>query len=95
MTVEWSKPAQRDFRQHLEYLAETDRGLAVREGWRIRAGLEWFAELNVDGLLCEIRGWDRPVRRHYLEPFKVYYERRPGGLFVVRLRHYARLPLDR
>jgi hypothetical protein len=49
----------------------------------------------MDGIEVRIEGWPRAVREHYIRPFRVYYERRPGVLYVVRLYHHAREPIER
>jgi plasmid stabilization system protein ParE len=95
MTVEWSTRERRAFLEHLKYLAARDQGAALREGWRIRSTLEWFADLGVDGVETRIAGWPRALRKWPMDPFIVYYERRPSALYVVRLHHAARRPIER
>jgi hypothetical protein len=60
----------------------------------INNALAAFAQAPVDGVEATIRGWPRPLRLHYIHPFKVFYERRPDALYVIRLRHYARRPIE-
>jgi plasmid stabilization system protein ParE len=94
--IDLTSRAQRSFLDYVNHLADLDEVAAAREGTRILDALERFSEMHVDGVICEIRGWPRPLCRHYIRPFKVYYERQAGGmLYVIRLHHYARRSIER
>jgi plasmid stabilization system protein ParE len=85
--------ARRALRAYLYHVATDDPAAAIREGTRILDTLDRFATATVDGVAVTIRGSSRPLRRHFIHPFHVYYERRPGGVLAVRLHHRARRPI--
>jgi plasmid stabilization system protein ParE len=94
MNYELASRAQRDLGQYLYHIMATDLLAASRERFRIHEELERLATSTLTGAQTRIRGWPRVILRHYLHPFHVYYERRPTGLFVARLYHYARRPIQ-
>lgn len=88
-----ARGADRSLRRYLYHVWADDPVAASHEAARIHAALERFAGSFVDGVQVALAGWQRPLRRHYIHPFHVYYERRVGELLVVRLHHHARKPI--
>jgi plasmid stabilization system protein ParE len=95
MRVTLSAEARRDRDLYLFHLWGHNPAAAAHEARRIAAALRRFAGLPLEGIEVRIEGWPRAVREHYIRPFRVYYERRPGVLYVVRLHHHARDPIER
>ncbi len=93
-STDWARAARRDWREHVEHLGHEDEGRARREGREILDAVDWFAALHLDGVQTRIRGWSRPLYKWPLYPFLLFYERRPAGLYVVRLYHHARRPIE-
>jgi plasmid stabilization system protein ParE len=95
MTAELSRAARVDLRAYAyQIVATSGAGAAARELARVRTQLEAFAASPADGVVCEIGEWPETLRRHYIHPFRVYYVRRTDGIFVVRLWHHARRPIE-
>lgn len=95
MTFELSRLAQYERDQYLYHLWADNPRAAAREAQRLWTALEEFAAAPIDGIEVTIPDWPRPARMHYVKPFKVFYERRPHGLFVIRMYHHARKPIER
>ena len=94
MNYELARDAENDLRGYLYYIAVTNLPAAGREGMRMDAELTKLASSNLNGAIVQIQGWPRPTNRHFIHPFNVYYERRPTGLYVLRLHHHARQPIE-
>jgi plasmid stabilization system protein ParE len=95
MTFKLSPDAEQDRDRYPFHIWADDPDTAMREIARLEQELERFADLPMDGVEVSIVTWPRPVRRHYIHPFKVYYGRHPDGLDVIRLWHHARRPIER
>jgi plasmid stabilization system protein ParE len=88
--------AQKGLRDYLFHVtAVTGARAAILEQIRVESELTKFASAAVDGTAVTIRDWPRQLRRHFIHPFHVYYERHPDVLYVVRLWHHARRPIER
>lgn len=93
MSYELARDAEQDLRDYLYYLSVRNPQASVNEAMRIHNELSVFATSRINGRIVQIQGWPRAILHHYMDPFHVYYEWRPQGLFVARLWHYARLPI--
>ncbi|MBI5513417.1 MAG: type II toxin-antitoxin system RelE/ParE family toxin [Deltaproteobacteria bacterium] len=94
MSFVFSLDAERDLRRYLYHVWAEDPQRSVREATRLQSALEAFSTAPLDGVVVAIQGFPRPVRRWFLRPFLVYYERRSDGLHVLRLQHHARRPIE-
>ena len=97
MNVVLARPAGMALRAYVRYVQKMEQDVrpAIREHSRIVTALENLATSIADGTEVIIPDWPRPARMTYLHPFKVFYERQPDCLFVIRLRHYAQRPIER
>ncbi len=94
MKVIWSPEALEDIEEAIDYLAERSPPAAEKLATGILALAERLATERLEGpehVLGNgerVHGWPFP-------PFRIYYQRRPDALFVVRVYHQRREPIAR
>jgi plasmid stabilization system protein ParE len=93
-SVSFSPEAEIDFASAIEYLAERNRAAATELGRRIFAVLDHLTRGEMEGPQQALRSGE-VVRSWPVPPIRIYYQRRPDGLWVVRLYHQARRPITR
>jgi plasmid stabilization system protein ParE len=94
LSIVWSPEALADIETGLDYLVSRNPQAAEKLAVGIVTLIERLAEGTVEGpehVLSSgerVRGWPYP-------PFRVYYQRAPEGLLVVRVYHQRRRPIAR
>jgi plasmid stabilization system protein ParE len=92
LSIIWSPEAVADVEAALDYLAAHNPPAAEKLARGIVALVERLAEDSIEGpehVLVNgqrVRGWPYP-------PFRVYYQRTPDDLLVVRVYHQRREPI--
>ena len=94
MNIIWSPEALADLEEAVDYLVERSAPAAERLATGVVALVERLASEELDGpehVLGNgerVHGWPFP-------PFRIYYQRTPDGLFIVRVYHQRREPIAR
>jgi plasmid stabilization system protein ParE len=94
LSIVWSPEALADIGAAVDYLAERNVSAAERLATGILTLVERLATEPLEGpehVLSNgerVRGWAYP-------PFRVYYQRTPDGLVVLRVYHQRRAPIER
>jgi plasmid stabilization system protein ParE len=94
LKVSYTEEAVADIVAALTYLAERNPAAAAKLDAAIERCLNRLAAQEFEGPVsrltsgAEVRSW--PV-----SPFRVYYQRLPAELLVVRVYHQARRPITR
>lgn len=80
----------------VSYIAERNPAAAERVRLAILATLEMLActDPRVEGRTVELAP-GVTCRRHYVHPVLILYQRSPGVLEVLSVRHHAREPIAR
>ena len=94
MNVIWSPEALADLEVAVDYLAERSLPAAERLATGIVALVERLALEPLEGAEHLLGNGER-VRGWLFPPFRVYYQRRPDALVVVRVYHQRREPIAR
>ena len=94
MNVIWSPEALEDIEEAIDYLVERSTPAAERLATGILALVERLATEPLEGTQHvldngeRVHGWPHP-------PFRIYYQRTPEALLVVRVYHQRREPIAR
>jgi plasmid stabilization system protein ParE len=94
VSVSFSPEAEVDYASVIAYLAERNKSAATALGHRIFAVIDKLARGDFEGPQVTLRAGD-VVRSWPVPPLRIYYQRRDGGLWIVRLYHQARPPIVR
>ena len=94
MKVRFLDLATRDLRATVEYIARRNPSAAQALSDRVLRVVEQLAAGDFEGPEQRLRS-GRLVRSWPVPPLRVYYQRRPDELVVLRLYHHARRPLTR
>lgn len=92
MNIVVSATAQRDLEDAVAYLWDRNPDAAARLVETFYALLDRLAAGEFEGPETTLRT-GRRVRSWPLHPYRVVYQLRPDGLFVVRFYHQRRKPL--
>jgi plasmid stabilization system protein ParE len=94
LNVIWSPEALEDIEEAIDYLVEKSPPAAERLAAGIIALVERLATEPLEGTVHvlsdgeRVHGWPFP-------PFRIYYQRTPEALLVVRVYHQRREPITR
>jgi plasmid stabilization system protein ParE len=94
LSILWSPEALADVEAALEYLVARNPHAAEALALGVVTLVERLAEGGLDGPVhvlpngARVHGWPYP-------PFRLYYQRTPDGLLVVRVYHQRRQPITR
>ena len=94
MRISFSPEAEVDFARVVDYLAQRNPAAAADQGRRIFAVIDKLAEGRFEGPEQTLTTGEL-VRSWPVPPVRVYYQRRPDALWIVRLYHQARPPIAR
>lgn len=95
-SVEFTATARGELDEALEYIAARNPGAAIRLRTAIGARLAALAAPHprVDGPAVSLIN-DVSCRRSFVHPLTLYYDRAPGLVLVLHVRHHARDPIER
>jgi plasmid stabilization system protein ParE len=94
LKVTYTEEAVADIVQAVTYLNERNPTAAVNLDAEIAQCIERLAGQEFDGPVSRLRS-GAVVRSWAVAPFRIYYQRHPGELLVVRVYHQARRPITR
>jgi len=94
LKVTYTDEAIADILDALAYLAERSPTAAANLDAEIAECIARLADREFDGPASRLRSGSL-VRSWALPPFRIYYQRHPGELLIVRVYHQARRPIIR
>jgi plasmid stabilization system protein ParE len=94
LKVIYTSEAIADILDALAWLKERNPAAAQRLAARIAANIERLAGRELDGPVSRLRS-GAEVRSWAVPPFRIYYQRHPDELLIVRVYHQARRPIAR
>ena len=94
MKVTYTEEAVADIVQAITYLNERNPTAAAKLDADIARCIERLADREFEGPVSRLRS-SAVVRSWGVPPFRVYYQRHPDGLLIVRVYHQARRPITR
>jgi plasmid stabilization system protein ParE len=94
LKVTYTEEAVADIVQAITYLNERNPTAAAKLGADITRSIERLADREFEGPVSRLRS-GAVVRSWAVPPFRVYYQRHPDELLVVRVYHQARRPITR
>ena len=92
MKVTYTEEAVADIVQAISYLNERNPTAAANLDAEITQCIQRLAAQEFDGPVSRLRS-GAVVRSWAVPPFRVYYERHPGELLIVRVYHQTRRPI--
>jgi plasmid stabilization system protein ParE len=94
LTVRIAPRARRELTARVAYIARDNPVAARRFAERVFALINDLARGGFDGPEQTLRTGE-VVRSWPLPPMRIYYQRAPDGLIVLRIYHQARSPITR
>jgi len=92
--IRLSPEAEADFASIVEYIAQRDLAAAARLSRRIFELIDKLADRQFEGPEHTLQSGER-VYSWPVPPFRIYYRRHGGALWIVRLYHQVRSPIAR
>lgn len=94
MNVTYTEEAIADILDALAYLHERNPAAASHLDTDFAACIERLAAGDFEGPLSRLRSGSL-VRSWPVPPFRIYYQRQPGELLILRVYHQTRRPIVR
>ena len=94
MKVTYTEEAVADIVDAIAYLNERNPTAAAKLDAEITACVERLADREFDGPVSRLRS-GAVVRSWGVPPFRIYYQRHPDELLILRVYHQARRPITR
>ncbi len=94
MKVTYTEEAVADIVDAIAYLNERNPTAAAKLDREIAHCVERLADREFEGPLSRLRS-GAVVRSWGVPPFRIYYQRHPDELLIVRVYHQARRPITR
>lgn len=94
MKVTYTEEAVADIVEAITYLNERNPTASANLDADIARGIERLADREFEGPVSRLRS-GAVVRSWGVPPFRIYYQRHPDELLIVRLYHQARRPITR
>jgi plasmid stabilization system protein ParE len=94
LKVTYTEEAVADIVEAITYLNERDPRAASNLNAEIAQCIERLAAQAFDGPVSRL-GSGALVRSWAVSPFRIYYQRHPDELLIVRVYHQARRPITR
>lgn len=94
MTVTYTEEAVADIVQAITYLNERNPTAALKLDAAIARSIKRLANGEFEGPLSRLRS-GAVVRSWGVPPFRIYYQRQPHELLIVRIYHQSRRPIAR
>jgi plasmid stabilization system protein ParE len=94
LKVTYTEEAVADIVDAITYLNERNRTAAAKLDAEIARCIERLAEREFEGPVSRLRS-GAVVRSWAVPPFRIYYQRHPSELLVLRVYHQSRRPITR
>jgi plasmid stabilization system protein ParE len=94
VTIYFAPEAEADLAAVIGYLVDRNPVAASDLGDRIFEVIDKLAEQRFEGPEQTLRSGE-VVRSWPVPPVRIYYQRRPGALWVLRIYHQAQTPIAR
>jgi plasmid stabilization system protein ParE len=94
LKVTYTEEAVADIAEAITYLNERNPTAAANLAAEIARCIERLAVREFEGPISRLRS-GAVVRSWGLPPFRIYYQRHPDELLIVRVYHQARRPITR
>ena len=94
MKVTYTEEAVADIIQAITYLNERNPAAAAQLDAEIARCIERLADREFEGPVSRLRS-GAIVRSWGVPPFRIYYQRQPDELLILRIYHQARRPITR
>jgi plasmid stabilization system protein ParE len=94
LKVTYTEEAVADIVEAITYLNERNPTAAANLDAEIAQCIERLTAQEFDGPVSRLRS-GALVRSWAISPFRVYYQRHPDELLIVRVYHQARRPITR
>jgi plasmid stabilization system protein ParE len=94
LKVTYTEEAVADIVEAITYLSERNPTAAAKLDAEIARCIERLADREFEGPVSRLRS--RAVVRSWgVPPFRIYYQRHPGELLILRVYHQKRRPITR
>jgi plasmid stabilization system protein ParE len=94
LKVTYTEEAVADIIQAITYLNERKPTAAAQLDAEIARCIERLADREFEGPVSRLRS-GAIVRSWGVAPFRIYYQRQPDELLILRIYHQARRPITR
>ncbi len=94
MKITYTEEAVADIVEAITYLNERNPTAAANLDAEITHCIERLADQEFEGPVSRLRS-GAVVRSWAVRPFRIYYQRHPEELVIVRVYHQARRPITR
>jgi plasmid stabilization system protein ParE len=94
LKVNYTEEAVADIVQAITYLNERNPTAAAKLDAAITRSIERLADREFEGPVSRLRS-GAVVRSWAVPPFRIYYQRHPDELLIMRVYHQARRPITR
>ena len=94
MKVTYTEEAVADIVEAITYLNERNPTAAAKLDAEIARCIELLADRDLEGPVSRLRS-GAVVRSWGVPPFRIYYQRHPDELLVLRVYHQKRRPITR
>ena len=94
MKVTYTEEAVADIVDAITYLNERNATAAAKLNAEIARSIERLADREFEGPASRLRS-GAIVRSWSVPPFRIYYQRHPDELLIVRVYHQKRRPITR
>lgn len=94
MNITYTEEALADILDAIAYLNERNPAAASNLDTDLAACIEHLAAGEFEGPLSRLRSGSL-VRSWPVPPFRLYYQRQPGELLILRVYHQTRRPIVR
>jgi plasmid stabilization system protein ParE len=92
LKVTYTEEAVADIVDAINYLSERNPTAAAKLDADIARCIERLADREFEGLVSRLRS-GAIVRSWGVPPFRIYYQRHPNELLILRVYHQARRPI--
>ncbi len=92
--MEYSPEAEEDLAEALEFIARENQVAAYDLADRIMNVGDRLAAGDFDGPETQLTSRET-VRSWPVSPFRIYYQRRPDMLWIIRIYHQSRRPITK
>jgi plasmid stabilization system protein ParE len=94
LKVTYTEEAVADIVEAITYLNERNPTAAAKLDADIARCIERLADREFEGPVSRLRS-GAVVRSWGVPPFRIYYQRHPEGLLILRIYHQERRPITR
>jgi plasmid stabilization system protein ParE len=94
LNVTYTEEAVADIVEAITYLNERNPTAAARLDAEIARCIERLADREFEGPISRLRS-GAVVRSWGVRPFRIYYQRHPDELLILRVYHQKRRPITR